>query len=134
MNTVTYVPSQCKGDDAEFEGKVVLVPPTFDQREDYREIMMDFATEFDQEQLENIQEDPKAAEKKENRELIKSMLKFKRELVKCSVDHYKEVELKRKCDGKEFKSFEDMTYWTDLDPMIHEIADFITKGQSPEKK
>lgn len=111
MKTIKLVPAICKGDDATWEGFVVLRLPTFDEKFDYVERM----------QLA-IKEDGTV----EGDQLAK--LKSVREMVKVSKAHYVEVELKSKSTGEVVKSFDEMQYCEDLHGTMVELAAMILNG------
>lgn len=111
MKTVSFVPSVCKGDGATFEGSIVVRFPTFDEKFDYIE------------QLQVVVNDDGSVEGDQ-----KAKLKSIREMVKLSAKHYVEVSLKRKADGEEFKSFDDMQYADDLHAVLVEVAGMMING------
>lgn len=111
MKTATIVPSVCKGEDATFDGSIVLKLPTFDEKFEYIE------------QLQVAINDDGTVEGDQ-----RTKLKSIREMVKLSAKHYVEVSLKRKADGEDFKSFDDMQYADDLHGVLVEVASTMING------
>ena len=96
---ITYTPECCSGDDAAYEGSVTLRAPTYDERMSiYDDVGVD---------LEGVKTKPIAY----IRAVAKKVPEF---LVECSI--------KRKSDGFEFKTFEQMQYDSDLAGAITEMA------------
>lgn len=111
MKTTKIVPTVCKGDNAAWEGFVVLRLPTFDEKFEYLERMQ-----------VNVKEDG-TVEGNTNQKLHTV-----REMVKMSQSHYVEVSLKNKKTGEEVKSFDDMQYVEDLHGAMVEIAGMMLNG------
>lgn len=107
---VKYIPEVCKGEGATFEGSLEIKVPSFDQKYQYIE---DAGFE--------LGEDGAVAGGMKNMKAIRAMVRF-------SKDHYVNVDLKRKSDGKEFKSFDDMQYDSDCDSILIEVAGKLMHG------
>lgn len=101
MSIVRYVPTVVR--EGKFEGHVVVKQLSFDERYDLLE--------------KGAGEDNKV-----------HYLKFMREVVRVSKDRYVEVFLKRKSDGREFKSFGDLEYGADVNDIRVEIAKGLLNG------
>ena len=111
MKTIKIVPTVCKGDNAAWEGFVVLRLPTFDEKFDYLE------------RLQVTVKDDGTVEGDAHQKL-----KSVREMVKMSQAHYVEVSLKNKKTGEEVKSFDDIQYVEDLHSAMVEIAAMMLNG------
>lgn len=62
-----------------------------------------------------------------------SVISELRKLVKKSKDHYLSVHLKRLKDGKEFKSFDEMSEDPDCDAILSEVGFALRQGFRPGK-
>lgn len=112
MKTVIFVPSICKGDDAKWEGEVVLRLPTFDEKFDY----------IDQMNVEFT--DDGSVEISKSTERMRQV----RKMVSLSEKHYVSVKLKAKDGSSEANSFEEMQYEQDLHEVLIEIGSKILHG------
>lgn len=112
MKTVKYVPEICKGENPKFSGEVELRLPTFDEKYEYAE-------------KSNIQFNDKGEVETTNKLAQVALI---RQFVKVSQAHYISVSLKKIATGEEFKSFEDMSYESDLHETLIEIATQIVNG------
>lgn len=111
MREFEFIPDS----ESELEGRVKLSVPSFDQRMTYLE-------------LSGFEYHPDMGLKSSN--TLKSITK----MVELSKPHYLEVALKRKEDGQEFKSFEDMAYDPSCDGVLCKIAQMIAEGVRVPKK
>lgn len=121
MSNVIFKPEQVAS--GEFEGQIVLRKPNFDERFGYIE---SFGEGGIYKQAVEGQEGPDPLRE----------IKFARQLVAASEKHYEKVELKRKEDGQEFKSFDDLSCDGECDKILIEAARFIIlpKVMTPKKK
>lgn len=108
-----YKPLPCQGDKAEFSGNVVLRLPAYEER---MEIMVE--CDF----LDMTSEEGKVTGSKKQQ--VKSMLK----LVKASYEFYEKVDIKRKSDGKAFKSLEDLRYDHSCAEILQDVANWLLNG------
>ncbi len=115
MSAIKYVPKEAQGAKAKFEGHIELTAPSFDQRFQYIEEC-------------NFEVNDKG-------EISESMnqLGSLRKMVSLTQHHYKSVALKSK-NGKEYKSFEDLSFDPDCNTMMIEVASFVMNGFTPGKK
>lgn len=111
MKTIKIVPAICKGENAAWEGCVVLRMPTFDEKFEYVE------------RLQVIVKDDGTVEGDQI-----SKVKSVREMVKMSKAHYVEIDLKSKSTGEIVKSFEEMQYVEDLHSTMVEVAGLMLNG------
>lgn len=112
MKTINYVPSVCKGDSPEWEGVITLRAPTFDEKYEYLEKLADLDVTPDGVVMSNALE------------RVKSI----RKLVAMSAKHYLSIGLKRKSDGFEVKTFEDMQYEDELHGVMAEVGSLLVSG------
>jgi len=116
---LVYTPKVCKksvDDDGKehpptFEGTVKVKLPSFDERFQY----------LDESQF-NVDDDGDVKTSKMDQ------LKSVRKLVSLSVPHYVEVNLKHKESGKEYKTFDDLTYDSKCDRILTDIAVQMVSG------
>jgi len=106
-----YVPEDCKGEKAKFDGKVILKMPSFQQRHLYM-TECNFGT---------VKDSTNLAANKDN---IKSIVT----LVEKSKDHYVKVDLVKKSDGKKFAKFDELTFDPDCDGILREVAMAMLQG------
>jgi len=112
----TYRPTPCEGDDAKFDGEVVLRLPTYDERMD---LLMDNPDFFDD--VEDSKEDS-------GKKVVVSNLKKSLAVSRWSYKFYKKVDIKRKSDGFHFKSLEDLQSSTDCTAIIADVANRLSRG------
>lgn len=119
MKTVNYVPSVCKttkdkdGNDIvpSFVGHIELRVLSFDEKFD---LLESAGIELDEQNKVKFGDGNK--------------LKSARKMVKASEPYYVSVSLKRISDGAEFKTFEDMTFESELHATLQEVAGDIISG------
>jgi len=113
---VKFVPKDCEGDAAPFEGCIVLTAPTYFERLEYTELS---GVEFD--------ETGKPAMKG-------NMIKCLRALVEATKKHYVSVNIKRKSDGLKYETFDDLSVDPACGSMITETAYALLGGMGPSEK
>jgi hypothetical protein len=121
VTTIQFVPEVCKSEGdkaASFEGHVVIQCPDFDQRYGLIE-KAGFEMDADGKMLSGAKQLP----------AIRKAVKIVKEM-----DLIKEVALKKLADASEFKSFEDLTFDPDCDPILIELAMQVMNGFRPSKK
>jgi hypothetical protein len=102
---MTYTPELCSGEGAEYEGSLTLRMPSYDERMGLYE-----EADFDMDGSGDA-----TAQKKQTMRLMRLIArKLPDYLVKLSV--------KRKADGFEFQSFEELSHDTDMAPLITEAC------------
>lgn len=111
MKTVTFVPTVCKGEDALFEGSLVLKMPTFDQKYELFELAGMKVSEKGEMQMDTVEK-----------------MRMMRMLVKHTQPYYETVSIKKKDGGEEFKSFEDLQYDQDAHAILIEVGTAILNG------
>jgi hypothetical protein len=99
MKTYKFVPDCCQGDDASFEGHVIIKKPNYDERCEMWEQVGDLTHENNIEQMKKM-----------------------RVAVGLSKAFYVEVDLKHKETGEEFKSFDDMHAESELHEVLTDVA------------
>lgn len=112
MKTVKYVPKICQGENAKFSGDVELRLTSFDEKFDY---LQSSGIEFDSDGKVNLGD-------------AMSKIKSLRAMVRCSEKHYISVSLKNLKTGEELKSFEDLSYDTDAQDILIEVATQLMNG------
>jgi len=127
MKTVEFIPSACKVQTVEqinpetgatevveiqpkFEGKIILIVPTNEQRMSFLEHMG-----------VEIGADGKVEQKLSNIAILRKMIHI-------SKDHYKEVALKNLVTGEELKSFDDLNYDDAASEIMSEVATVVVQG------
>lgn len=127
MKTVKYVPKFCTKQEVKnkngsfrtveptFEGFVELSRPDFDERFDNLDKI-----DVDLEQLSSLPQ--------------KEQIKAIRKVVSITKHHYVSVNLKRKSDGVEFKTFEDISGDNSCNEIISEIGMALLGGFGPDPK
>jgi hypothetical protein len=112
MKTIKYVPSQAKGENAEFEGYVELRLPLFEEKLAYME---EFGLDVD--------EDGKVStgDRKKNMGLLIKMIKVARQ-------HYVSIALKHLPSGVEYKAYEDLSCDPECHGVVTEIAGAVLNG------
>jgi hypothetical protein len=116
---VEFIPSVCKDSEeakASFSGSVKVQVPSFDER-----------YQFIEDCGIDVADDGGVSRKGSNFSIIRNM-------VKASEKFYKGVEMKRLSDGKEFKSFADLSMDPDCDSILIEVAKEIRNGFRPSQK
>lgn len=107
---VVITPLVCREENSLLQGTVTIEVPSFDQKYQYME-----ECNFDVSESGDIK-------------TSKQQLKAIRKMVALSEKHYNKVNIKRKSDGKEFNSFEDLTYDSDCDSILIEMAGKLMSG------
>ena len=112
MKEVKYVPSACKGKDADFDGYVVYLEPDVDAYLDYME---EISADID-----------------EDKRSLKEDLKSTRKMINASEKFYKKIEI---TDGdKEFKSFADLKANLKCFGILVEVArQIMSEGNKVQK-
>lgn len=100
---------------ARFSGHIILRVPDFDER---MQLLEDIGLEINDAGQGAIPEDNK--------------LKVMRRLVKATQAYYKEVDMKH-VDGTEYKSFEDLSFDLQAQPILMEVAKLMQEGIRPGK-
>lgn len=113
MKAVKYIPTVAKGESKQFEGHIMLRPPTFDERWSYLE---ESQLKFNEEGEADIGI---------------NQLGALRRLVRFSEKHYEEVKLKNLDTKTTYKTFEDLVSDPMCDKILFEVAGVMTKGISP---
>lgn len=108
MKTFKFVPSCCKGDNAAYEGSIVLRLPTFEERFDYMEKCVEAE-----------------GEKKSD---VSNYIKSTKLMVSLSKSHYESVDIKHKESGEHFKSFDDLQYNPDMHAVMIEVGTMFIQG------
>lgn len=127
MMTIKFVPQACKEHEiskgkakikipATFEGHLVMKCPDIDERYG---ILEDLGLEA------NASGEVKATETN----LFASI----RKMIKAAKPFFQEVHIKKIADGKEFKSFDDLSFDPDCDEIILEAARALKEGFRPGK-
>lgn len=112
MKTVKIIPSICKADGSNWEGHVIMRLPTFDEKFEYIEAI---GADIDEE--DSVKKESKM-----------SQIKKVRSLVKLSLKHYQEVNLKNKATGELVESVDAMQYVDDLHAVMAELAGKLIEG------
>lgn len=105
-----FVPQSCQGENAKFEGHVMVLPPSFPQRFEYIE-----ASGFEIDEKGDIKTSMK-------------QLKALANMFRLAEPHISAVDLKKKSDGTEIKSFEALADDPDCDGINMEIASHMMNG------
>jgi hypothetical protein len=114
MHTIDFIPEACKGDSAKFEGSVVLRAPTMAERAKYR--FMAFS---------KLKGDPFGEQTTADKlEQVVAMA----EVCEVTKDHIKEIHIRRKSDGYEFKNYEELSCDYECEAILIEIATQMVKG------
>lgn len=127
MTTIKFVPQACsehvveKGKakikmPATFEGHLVMRCPDIDERYGILEDL-------------GLQANEKGEVKSTETNLFASI----RKMIKASKPFFHEVHIKRIADGKEFNSFEDLSFDPECDEIILEAARALKEGFRPGK-
>ena len=111
MKTVKIVPAICKAEGSNWEGHVIMRLPSFDEKFEYMESLEIEVSE--------------TGEVESNRG---SRLKQVRKMVKMSLPHYVEVNLKNKITQEHVQSVDEMQYVEELHPTMTEIAGSLIGG------
>lgn len=119
IDTFEYIPSICKKmtDEAgnvippEFEGKIVLRSPDFDER-------MSLAEECGSDLIE-VQKNPQSDK----------AIPVTRKIVKLSEAFYKSVDIKRISDGKKFESFKQLSKYSAFNLTLMEVGMRLMEGE-----
>jgi hypothetical protein len=111
MKTVKIVPAICKLEGSNWEGHVIMRLPSFDEKFEY---------------MESLEIEVSASGEVETNK--GSRLKQVRKMVKMSLPHYVEVNLKNNATGEHVQSVEEMQYVEDLHPTLTEIAGSLIGG------
>jgi len=107
---IKYVPTQCRGENAIFEGSLTIKAPTFNERYTYIE-ESNFKYDADGEISGGMDQLPAI-----------------RKMVGASEKHYAKVEIKNKETSQAYKSFADMSIDSACDPILIEIAMNLLNG------
>lgn len=110
MKTIKFVPEAAQGENKSFDGFIELSTPSYDQRCEYSEAVVDM--------FGGEQESQKTSDK----------IRVMRKLVAFSKEHYLVVSLKNLSTGEEYKSFDDLSYDGQAVPILQEVAAFIVYG------
>lgn len=110
MKSIKIVPKICSGDDAKWQGYVVVKALSFDDRYEMFESLNIKMSEDGSVELSKLDQ-----------------IKTIREMVKLSKKLYLEVDLKS-IEGEEVKSFDDMQYVEDLHAVMIEVATKMMSG------
>jgi len=106
----TYTPGPCTGENAAYEGQVVLKMPAYEER------------------LEMLADHPQILEQAENGENSASKMKTVLAMVKWSYKYYEKVEIKRLSDGHKFDSLDSLRFDTGCQHIIQDIAIKLSQG------
>lgn len=111
MRVIKYVPKACEGDDATFEGFVMMKTLSFDDKYEL----------FENSNVANLKESVEKTTTSDQMKMIRTM-------VKNSEKFYESVSLRKKSTGEEFKSFEDLKYDDDAHIVLIDIATALLNG------
>lgn len=106
----TYTPGPCKGDDAQYEGQVVLKVPAYEER------------------LEMIADHPEILEQGKGGEDPISRMRTVLAMVKWSYNFYEKVDLKRRSDGHSYKCLDDLRFDMGCQGIIQDVAVKLAQG------
>jgi hypothetical protein len=115
MSEVKYVPSCASGKSARFGGYVLIDPPTIGERYSYRKRCRFETNNKGEYQIREDDDDGVLT------------------AIELSEKHVKKVDIKRKEDGKMYKSFLDLSKDFLCEKMLGEIAVHVVIGFPPSK-
>lgn len=102
-----FIPPACIGEGCLFEGHVILKVPSTDERLEYLD---------------------KCGFGLEGTASKRDQLKMQAELLKVSYPHYISVDIKRKEDGYQFKSLDELKYDSSCSVILTEVASALLNG------
>ncbi len=114
---VSYTPGPCKGDEAEFEGAVVLKAPTYEQR-------LEIAADPDL--MEFLKDEEKAKGKK--RDVKPQQLRTLIVMAKWSYQFYEKVDLKHRSTKVHFNDLDALKCDPRCAPIIQDVATKLASG------
>lgn len=115
MKEAKIIPSVCVGEEATYEGFVVLRPPTVLERLKYVNDC-------------GFQADEKTGEFGAQKDQLEKVLK----MIEFAKPHFVKVEMKKKSDGYEYKSYEDLDSDPDCTNLIVELSAKVLAGFRPD--
>ena len=113
---IEFKPKACEGKNKKFDGTVTLRMPTFDEKYSYLE-----QCQFKTDESGQVQDGY-------------GSISAIRKAVGLAKDHFVKVDLIRVKDGREFKSFDEMSVDNDCHEILIEVAGKILQGFNLGKK
>ena len=139
MKTLKFATKAVTGYDAEVEGKNIKIEPTFSghielkipnffERQELKSLLVGVVAKDGEADLEALQKG-----KMSGKVNVGAVVRGMADLVKASVPFYQAVALKHLASGKEYASFEDLSYEPAAEGILQEVAQELASGLAPSK-
>lgn len=123
-----YIPDVCKGEDAEFEGHIMLKGLHFDKRMELMDEMN--ANKSNISDMQGLAKNPENIANVD----VGGGMKFMKTMVDNTKSCWSKVSLKHKESGAQLQTLEDVLMFTPAHGILMEVANHVVSGGMGKKK